>query len=310
MFRNSRLFFLPVVLILAALPVAAQTVSPSASAPAVAPDTIVLTIDGRNYTAGELDNIIAAIAPPGTLIDASVRRRVAGMIVETRLLANEAVRRGLDQDPRVKSGLAFAHDQALGQAVAHQVAEDLLNHEAREYYEAHRDGFEQIRVRHILIRTPDSPVPAPPDKPALTAEQAKAKAEELRQRLLQHEDFAKLAAAESYDPSASQGGELTPFRRMQMAPEFENAAFATKIGEISAPVKSVFGYHLIEVLERGPAPFDSVKVEIARLLERSHFEKFLGDLKRAHPATFNDAYFESAGEKSPPPPSLLRRRGS
>ncbi|HEY8995671.1 MAG TPA: peptidylprolyl isomerase [Lacunisphaera sp.] len=275
----------------------------------MAPETVVLTVEGHNYTARELDNIIAAIAPPGTPIDASIRRRVAEMIAETRLLADEAIRRGLDQDPRVQSGLAFARDQALAQAVAHQVAEGLLNREARDYYEAHRDGFEQIRVRHILIRTPDSAIPVAPGKPELSADQALAKAEELRQRLLQGEDFTGLAVAESYDPGASQGGEISPFRRMQMAPEFENAAFDTKVGEISAPVKSVFGYHIIQVLERGTAPFDNVKVEIARLLERGNFDKFLQELKQAHPATFNDSYFGSADQSPPAPPSILRRRG-
>jgi len=270
----------------------------------------VLTVNGHNYAAKEFDNIIAAIVPPGTPINESVKRRVAEMIVETRLLADEAIRRGLEKDPRVQSQLTFAHDQALGQAVARQVAEDLLNREAREYYAAHQDGFEQIRARHILIRTPDSPMAVRPGRPELSAEQARAKAEELRERLLKGEDFAKLAAAESYDPTAAQGGELTPFRRMQMAPEFENAAFATKPGEISEPVKSVFGYHLIQVLERGLAPFDNVKLDIARLLEGPHFNKFLENLKKAHPATLNDSYFGSATDQPPVPPmSPLRRRG-
>lgn len=314
MFRHLPTILLAGLLNLSAISSAAQT-PPSATTPAsatvMATDAIVLTVDGRNYTAAELDAIVAGIVPPGTQINGAVRRRVADMIVETRLLADEAARRGLDRDPRVQPMLAFAHDQALGQAVAYQLAEELLEHEARDYYEAHRDGFEQIRARHILIRTPDSPVPSPPGKPALTAEEAKAKADEIRQELLNGADFAKLAAAESYDPSASQGGELSPFRRMQMAPEFENAAFATKVGEISAPVKSIFGYHIIQVLERGPAPFDDVKVEIARLLERSNFDKFLRQLKQAHPATLSDSYFGPAAERSPPPPSSpLRRRGS
>ena len=315
MLRYSRLLLATHLFGLAALPVWAQPVSPpaaiSASSPPVAPDAVVLTVEGHNYTAREFENLVAAIVPPGTPINEAVRRGVAGMIIETRLLADEAVRRGLDKDPRTQSGLAFAHDQALGQAVAHQIAEGLLNRDAHEYYAAHRDGFEQIRVRHILIRTPDSAVPAPPGKAVLTAEQAKAKAEELRERLLKGEDFAKLAAAESYDPSASQGGALPPFRRMQMPPEFENAAFATKVGEISVPVKSIFGYHLIQVLERGPAPFDDVKMEIARLLERPTFDKFLQDLKQAHSATLDDRYFGPAVEPAPSaPPSFLTRRRS
>ena len=307
------MLFVAGILGLAPFSLAAQTLNSSTAAPAAlpptsAPEGTVLTVAGHNYTAREFDNIIAAIVPPGTPINGSVKRQVAAVVIETRLLADEAIRRGLDKDSRTKSRLAFAQEQALGQAVAYEIAEDLMNHDAHEYYEAHKDGFEQITARHILIATPDSPVPPPPGKSALTAEQAKAKAEALRQRLLNGEDFAKLAAAESYDTNASHGGELPPFRRMQMAPEFENAAFAAKVGEITGPVKSMFGYHIIQVTHRGPAPFEDVKVEIARLLERSKFQKFLQNLKETHPATFKDSYFGPTAEQSPAaPPSLLMR---
>ncbi|HEY9155485.1 MAG TPA: peptidylprolyl isomerase [Opitutaceae bacterium] len=292
---------------------AAQTSNSSTAAPAStaasASESAVLTIAGHNYTAREFDNIVSVIVPPGTPVNSSVKRQVANIVIETRLLADEAIRRGLDKDSLTKSRLALAQDQALGQAVAYQIAEELMSHDGREYYEAHKDGFEQVTARHILIGTTESPVPPPPGKPALSPEQAKTKAEELRQRLLKGEDFAKIAAAESYDTNASHGGELPPFRRMQMAPEFENAAFAAKVGEITAPVKSIFGYHIIQVTQRGPAPFDDVKVEIARMLERSNFQKFLQDLKQAHPAKFDDSYFGATAEQSPSAPSSLLMRG-
>jgi len=313
MFQYSRTLLVAGILGFALFSMGAQasnsSITPSTSTSANAAEKIVLTVDGHNYTAGDLDNIIAAIVPPGSPINGSVRRQVAEVVVEMRLLADEAIRRGLDQDSRTKSRMAFAQDQALGQAVAYELAEDLMNHAAHDYYEAHKDGFEQVTARHILIGTSDSPVPPPSGKSVLTAEQAKAKAEELRQRLLQGEDFAKLAAAESYDTNASRGGELPPFRRMQMAPEFENAAFAAKIGEITRPVKSIFGYHLIQVINRRPAPFDDVKVEIARLLERSNFQAFLQKLKQAHPATFEDGYFGPTASQPPSLPTSLLMRG-
>jgi parvulin-like peptidyl-prolyl isomerase len=315
MFQYSRTLLVVGTLGFTPFSLAAQTSNSSitarVSAGTGAPEKIVLTVDGHSYTARDLDNIIAAIVPPGSPITGSVKRQVAALVVETRLLADEAIKRGLDKDSRTQSRVAFAQDQALGQAVAYEIAEDLMSREARKYYEAHQDGFEQITARHILIGTSDSPVPPPPGKPALTTEQAKAKAEELRQRLLKGEDFAKIAAAESYDTNASRGGELPPFRRMQMAPEFENAAFAAKIGEITEPVKSIFGYHIIQVMKRGPAPFDEVKFEIAHLLERPNFQKFLQDLKQTHPAIFDDNYFGPPAEQSSSAPaSLLMRRGS
>lgn len=282
--------------------------SKSDTTPAVPPDTVVLTIDDQSYTAAEFDRVIAAIVPPATPINSSVRRKVAGMFSEARLLSAEAVRRGLDKDPRVQRSVTLARDQALGQAVAYNIVQGILTNEARARYEANKEGYEQLRARHILIRTADSPVPVAPGKSPLTDEQAKTKAEEIRKRLLRGEDFAAIAAAVSDDRNASQGGELPRFRRMQMMPEFENAAFKLRVGETSEPVKTVLGYEIIQVLERGPTPFDEVKAEIAKQLERDIFGKFLEDLKQAHPATLNENYFGPEEQLASSPPSFLIRR--
>jgi parvulin-like peptidyl-prolyl isomerase len=94
-----------------------------------------------------------------------------------------------------------------------------------------------------------TPTPGPRDDAATLA-----LANELRQRLLAGEDFAALAAEYSDDPgSAANGGDLGWFGKGQMVAPFEEAAFSLPIGEISEPVKSDFGYHLIEVLERDAA---------------------------------------------------------
>jgi peptidyl-prolyl cis-trans isomerase C len=281
------------------------------AAPTVPPETVVLSIDGHSYTAAEFDGIVGTIVPPATTINTSVRRKVAGILTEMRLLSTEALRRGLDKDPRVQRALILARDQALGQAVAYQIAQRTLTNEARANYEANKDGYEQIRARHILIRTPDSVVPVAEGKSPLTDEQAKARANEIRERLLKGEDFAKLAAAMSDDlkPNVSRGGELARFRRMQISsPEFENAAFKLRAGEISEPVKTAFGYHIIQVLERGPERFDQVKAEIAMRLERDIFWKFLEELKQAHPPTLNASYFGPAEQPPSPPSSFLIRR--
>jgi len=81
--------------------------------------------------------------------------------------------------------------------------------------------------------------------------EALAFAQTLHQRILDGEDFADLALRFSNDPgSGSQGGELGWAGRGRYVPEFEEAAFSLEVGEMSAPVKSTFGYHIIEVLER------------------------------------------------------------
>ncbi len=132
---------------------------------------------------------------------------------------------------------------------------------------------EAVHARHILLRirepapTPTplpegvTPTPTPEGMPTPTPtpeprdeEQTLALANELRQRLLNGEDFAALAAEYSDDPgSAAQGGDLGWFGRGRMVSPFEEAAFSLPVGEISEPVKTDFGYHIIQVLERDSA---------------------------------------------------------
>lgn len=105
---------------------------------------------------------------------------------------------------------------------------------------------EQVRARHILISVAA-------DASEEDSAAALSKAISLTQRLRAGEDFAALATQYSDDTgSGQQGGDLGFFPRGQMVAEFEEAAFSLPIGEISDPVKSQFGYHIIEVLEQQP----------------------------------------------------------
>ncbi|MDI6824245.1 MAG: peptidylprolyl isomerase [Bacillota bacterium] len=129
-----------------------------------------------------------------------------------------------------------------------QVTED----EVRAYFDQHREEFDQpemVHARHILVAT-------------------EQEAREVRQRLLEGADFAALAREKSADPGSSQGGgDLGFFGRGTMVPEFEEAAFALAVGDISQPVKSQHGYHIIQVLEKRPAQaaeYEKVKEEVRK----------------------------------------------
>ena len=104
-----------------------------------------------------------------------------------------------------------------------------------------------MRARHILIAV--KPVASDADK-----QKAKAKAMDvLKQAKAKKADFYKLAAQYSDDPgSKEQGGDLGFFARGEMVPAFEAAAFATPAGQITGPVESEFGYHIIKVEEKSP----------------------------------------------------------
>lgn len=107
---------------------------------------------------------------------------------------------------------------------------------------------ETVRARHILISTPEEATPQ-------QVEAAKKKAEEVRAKAVAPgADFAKLASEYSDDTASKEdGGDLGDFERGMMVPEFEKAAFDLKVGEISEPIKTDFGFHIIKVEAHTPA---------------------------------------------------------
>lgn len=134
--------------------------------------------------------------------------------------------------------------------------------ELREQYELRLDEFrvpEERRVRHILVSVPM-------DADAATAEEQRQKAQAVKRRIEAGEPFAKVAAEASEDPgSADSGGELGWIGRGALDPAFEQAVFAIEPGVLGDPVRSRFGYHVVEVLDaRGgePRPFEAVREDL------------------------------------------------
>jgi parvulin-like peptidyl-prolyl isomerase len=105
-------------------------------------------------------------------------------------------------------------------------------------------------------------------------------------------DFATVAKENSDDKgSGANGGDLGAFRKGQMVPEFDKEAFLLPPGQVSQPVKSAFGYHIIKVESHSTKPFDEVKPEILKRIPGDMAQKALQDLKVKKPPVYNDAYF-------------------
>lgn len=145
------------------------------------------------------------------------------------------------------------------------------------YYRQHAQEFgteERRQARHILIQ-------ADPDADQATWDAALAKAQQALDRIRAGEDFAAVAREMSDDPgSAGQGGDLGYFSRGMMTGNFEDAAFSLKVGELSEPVKSPFGYHIIEVTdieESDVKPLAEVRDEIADQLRAGQLEDLFLD---------------------------------
>jgi len=157
--------------------------------------------------------------------------------------------------------------------------------DAKKFYDSNTKEFanpDLVKASHILIRVPDG---ATPDQ--VKAAENKAKAAIVRAN--KGEDFSKLAGELSEEPGAAQrGGDLGYFPKDKMVPEFADAAFAQKVGSVSAtPVKTKFGYHVIKVTDKKPAgtaTFDEAKTQIIQFLQaqkrRQIFKGIMQDLRQ------------------------------
>lgn len=121
-------------------------------------------------------------------------------------------------------------------------------------YDARRDQLtrpERVHARHILVKVAAD---ASEDEVKKAEDEARA----IESRIRGGEDFAAVAGEKGQDASAAQGGDLGWFTRQEMVPDFANAAFALKVGEMSGPVRSPFGFHIIKVEEREESSLPSL----------------------------------------------------
>ncbi|MGA3079316.1 MAG: peptidylprolyl isomerase [Bryobacteraceae bacterium] len=308
-------FLTPLACLLAQTPPATQPAAPPAPAgqparppampmrppappalPPVPPETVVLTIGEEKMTAAEFDHLIQTVVPE------RARMQLADSLVDSKVKAREAQRLKLDETPEYKAMLAFAIQQILAQQYTLNLTATTKVDEAtaRKYYDEHKSDYLQLKARHILIRAKGSAVPLKKDAKELTDDEALAKAKEIRQKLVDGADFATLAKAESDDAgSGANGGDLGTFGHGRMVPAFEEVAFKIPVGELSQPVKSQFGYHIIKVESRQEKTFVEVRPEIERKLAADMVKKAQDDLKAATPVVMNPDYF------GPPAPSPM-----
>jgi foldase protein PrsA len=164
-----------------------------------------------------------------------------------------------------------------------------------DYFNKNRASFdkpEQVTARHILV--PSLPL-----------------ANQIEANLKSGQSFASLAKKYSTDPgSKDKGGELGSFRRGQMVPAFDQYAFSAPIGQISPPIKSPFGYHIIQVESRTPgqkATLAGATPQIMETLRQQQeaplIQPFLQGLQQKATIVVNDPQFAGLFATPPPPPA-------
>jgi len=268
-------------------------------------DTVVLTVGDQKITKAQFEQIMSNLSDQqrAQLQTPAGRRRLAESLAELTMLAAEGHTRKLDQNPKVQAQIKLQTEQVIAQATFQDLANTATPDESmiRAFYDAHKQEYEEIKAEHILIRFKGSTVPVKAGGKDLSDEEALAKTKEIRAKIVAGAKFEDVAKAESDDTgTAAHGGDLGPaFPRGRMVPAFEKVAFDAKVGEISEPVKTQFGYHLILVEEHTTKTFEQAKPEIELKIKPQLAQQALADLKKKVNIVYDDAYFGKEPVKEP-----------
>ena len=280
----------------AAKPAPAAKATPPKASPAVDPnDPVVASAGDIKIKKSEFENFVAGL--PDYLKSMSIgpaKKNLVKQMLDVYEVAHEARALKYDNDPKVRAQLAFQTEQALASSYLNAEMQKVLGDEKyiRDYYDRNIGVYKQVQARHILIRIPGSVVQLREGQKEMTEAEAFAKAQDLRKRIVAGEDFAALAKAESDDVgSGARGGDLGFFSAGQMVPQFEQAAFALEKNQVSEPVKSQFGFHVIQVLDTKQRAFDEVKAEIKEKSGPELRSKIMEELRKKYPVTIDEEYF-------------------
>ncbi len=236
-------------------------------------DPILMTINNNPITKSEFERIFHK-NNKDTVQDEKAIREYLELFINYKLKVYEALALKLDTMPNFKQELQSYRKQLSAAYFVDKATEEKLVKEAYE-----RKKW-RIRTSHILIKLPDNASP----QDTLVAYN---KALEIRQRLLKGEDFAKLANEFSQDEASKiNGGDIGYLTVFTTVLPYENAAYSLKVGEISMPIRSQFGYHLIKVTDKQPNPGE---VKVAHIMIMTPRDASQDDINKAE-KKINEAY--------------------
>ena len=272
-----------------------MTTEKAPALPTVPPEKVIITVGDTKITAAQFNQIIDSLPPQSQVAARGAgRKQTADNLVRILVLSEEGRRRKLNENPAYQIQSMLQNANLLASRTFEAINQEVTvpEEEMRKYYEAHKAEYDQLRGGHILIRMQGSPVPVRPGQKDLTEAEALAKAEEVRKKLVAGEGFAALAIQESDDTqSGSKGGSLGTFRRNQMVPAFDEVAFKLAPGELSQPVKTQFGYHLIKIESQENWSFEEAKPELERRLKPEAAMKVMQDLEKKGNVALDPEFF-------------------
>jgi peptidyl-prolyl cis-trans isomerase C len=236
-------------------PPQAPVVAPGPAAPAapIPPDAIVVTVDGKSYTAKEMDGLMSLLPPQAKVAVSKNPEQGLAQLFIMNALSEEAKKKKLDQVSPTKEAIESRQRQYLAQIVVQDQNTHIKVNDAEEqaYYDAHKE--------------------------------AKAKAEDYVKQLRAGGDFAKLATEKSDDKeSAKKGGEYATIKRADNYPAaIKDAIFKLKDGEISDPVKQPAGYYVFKVTERHQQEFKEIQNSLFERVKQEKYNDWLKGMQQA-----------------------------
>lgn len=197
------------------------------------------------------------------------KKQFLDQIINFELIYNYAVENDMKNDPEYIEQMRLIEKDVLIQiGVKNIMADiDITEEEIQKYYESNSEMFkseETASAKHILVDTLEQ-------------------MQEIKLEIVNGMSFEEAARKYSKCPSAAQGGSLGSFTRGRMVPEFEKAAFELQVGEISEPVKTQFGYHLIQLDEKSTEDAKSLEESrqmiVQNVLNQKQNEKYISSIE-------------------------------
>jgi peptidyl-prolyl cis-trans isomerase C len=264
---------------------AAPAEAPAAAAPApVSPDTVVATVAGEPITEADLSFAAEDLTQELQQMPPEQRKPfLVRVLIDMKVMAHAGREAGMADTPLFQQRLKYLEDRSLRRAF---FADTIGNAVTEEAVRADYDKFvadfvpqDEIRASHILVSTED---------------EAKA----IKADLDGGADFAAIAKEKSIDPGAANGGDLGFFGKGMMVAPFETAAFAlTDVGQISDPVQSQFGWHIIKLEEKRqstPPTFEQVAGQLQQQLMMNTFDDVVARLMDGVTIDIPDAALKAA----------------
>ena len=278
-------FRLPAVLAFLAAVLPALAGNSPALAQEETADEVVATVDGTPIRYSDLamadEEMGAALAQR----EPQIRfQYLLGMLIDRRVVAMEAREKHVDDDPAVQRRQEYYGEKALRDVYWVQLMQDKVTDEAiKAYYEkniANAPAEREAHARHIIAES----------------EQQAAK---IAAEIKGGKSFEAAAVEYSRDPGSPDDGDLGWFPREEMVPEISDAVFSMKPGEVSGPVQTQFGWHVIQLVEFRDLPKPTIEEahdEIVRKIARDEGQKLMEKLR-------SDAKIEIIGAESAAPSS-------